>query len=308
MMLLKMNYYKRSYRNCFEKEEKLENFEIRLDFKNLKYVSFSLQPLVHSGIIVGNIIVLEDITSIIINKNRLRQAESLAALTTISAGIAHEIKNPLAAISIHFQLVEQELIKEKFNLSPNFKYSISAIKDEIERLNSIVIDYLSAVRPPKAELALTDLKNFLDNFIVFIQPELDLNNIKLIKNYQELPNVWLDEKYFRQALLNLVKNSISSMNGKGEIKIEAFQKQNYVFINIIDDGQGIPEDIQSKIFEPYFTTKNYGTGLGLTIVYKIVQEHRGEITFNSKQGETIFSIKLPLSIIKDGLIEYRQPE
>jgi signal transduction histidine kinase len=192
----------------------------------------------------------------------------------------------------------------KNNLSNDFKSSINVIKEEIDRLNKIVSDYLTTVRPLKAKLTLINLKKFLDKFIKLIQPELKSYGIKLQKNYSDLPEVWLDEKYFKQALLNLINNSISSIENNGIIEIEAFQKQNYAYINIIDNGKGIPYEIQSKIFDPYFTTKNFGTGLGLTIVYKIIKEHKGEISFSSNKDETIFSIKLPLSFIEKGLIGY----
>ena len=154
-----------------------------------------------------------------------------------------------------------------------------------------------------------NLKEFLDKFLDFILPELDTNHIKLKKNYSNLPDIWLDENHLKQALLNLIQNSIHSIKDRGNedafIEIESFQEKNYVFINIIDNGIGIDEHIQTKIFDPYFTTKNYGTGLGLTIVYKIIQEHNGDISFSSnKSGETIFTLRFPIKYIEEGLIEY----
>lgn len=296
-------YFLNLIKNSIEKKEKLDNFEYLLDLSRKIYISVSLHPFVQKGKITGNILVIEDISENIENKNRLRQAESLAALTTISAGIAHEIKNPLGAISLHIQLMETELKKDK-NLSENINYSLNIVKEEINRLNNIIDDYLMTVRPLNSQLILVDLNKFLDSFIDFIKPELSSFNIKIIKDYKELPEVWLDEKYFRQALLNLIKNSVQAIKENGEITVKSYKKNNYVFINIIDNGQGIPVEDQSKIFDPYFTTKSAGTGLGLTIVYKIIKDHKGIITFSSNNGETVFSIRLPLSFIKEGLIEY----
>ena len=306
--IIENDYFIKIIMETILKEEKLDDFEIMVDLKNAKYISLSIHPLVQNGRIVGNILIIDDITNEKENKNKLRQAESLAALTTISAGIAHEIKNPLGAMSIHVQLILDELNKGNINVSNDFLFSIKAVKEEIERLNNIVFDYLLTIRPIKAELMLTSLNSFLDGFVNFIYPELESKNIILEKKYSELPNVWLDDKYFRQALLNLVKNSISSIKENGRIIIEAYQDNNYAIINIIDNGEGIPEDIRHKIFDPYFTTKSFGTGLGLTIVYKIIKEHRGDISFKSKSGETVFSIKLPLSYIEKGQIEYNQGE
>ena len=302
--IIKNKYFSELINKTIQKEERIDDIEIRIESNNPRYLSFSLHPLVKDGKIIGNIVILEDITLEKENKHKLRQAESLAALTTISAGIAHEIKNPLAAISIHLQLLEDEMKKKENELSTNFNYSYNVIKEEIERLTNIVEDYLTTVRPLRAELSLVNLNDFLEKFSDFIKPELEANNIKFIKNYKDLPNVWLDEKYFKQALLNLMKNAIAAISDDGIIELSAYQKQNYVYINIIDNGEGIPETTQSKVFDPYFTTKKFGTGLGLTIVYKIIKEHRGEISFSSKKNETIFTIKLPLSYIEDGLIEY----
>jgi two-component system, sporulation sensor kinase E len=292
-------------------EERIDDHEMLLELSASKYISLSLHPLVSSGKIIGSIIIINDITAEKENKNRLKLAENLAALTSISAGIAHEIKNPLGAISIHVQLLEDEL-KRASNENSNIQFSLNVVKEEITRLNNIIIDYLMTVRPLRADLMLTNLKDFLDEFSDFILPELNYSNIIFKKKYAKLPDVWLDARYFKQALLNLIKNSIAAIkeDGKedGRIEIEAFEKQNYVIINIIDNGEGIPEEIQTKIFDPYFTTKDFGTGLGLTIVYKIVKEHRGEISFKSKKSRTVFSIKLPLSYIESGLIEYSGEE
>src|SRR4030042_2939276 len=175
------DYFLNLIKSSIEKKEKLDNFEYLLDLGTKTYISASLHPFVQKGKITGNILVIEDISDIIENKNRLRQAESLAALTTISAGIAHEIKNPLGAISLHIQLMEQEIKNNTPKLSNDFKLSINVIKEEIDRLNRIVVDYLTTVRPLKAKLSLINLKEFLDKFIELIQPELESNGIKLEK-------------------------------------------------------------------------------------------------------------------------------
>ncbi|HOV15058.1 MAG TPA: ATP-binding protein, partial [Spirochaetota bacterium] len=166
-----------------------------------------------------------------------------------------------------------------------------------------------SVKPLKSVLMPVNLKDFLDKFLDFVLPELDTNHIKLKKNYGELPDIWLDENHLKQALLNLLQNSIHSIKEKGRddgfIEIESYQEKNYVFINIVDNGKGIDENIRSKIFDPYFTTKSYGTGLGLTIVYKIIKEHNGDLSFSStKGGETVFTLRFPIKHIEKGLIEY----
>ncbi|HOF01939.1 MAG TPA: ATP-binding protein [Spirochaetota bacterium] len=287
-------------------EDKILSDELKIDSNIAAFISLSLHPLVADGKIIGNIVIITDISQSKENEKRLRQAESLAALTTISAGIAHEIKNPLGAMSIHIQLLDREVNECQNGVSEEIKYSVDALKEETERLSEIVNKFLFTVRPLKAELMLVNLQNYLDKFIEFIKPELKDKNIRLEKNYKNLPDVWLDEKYFRMALLNLVQNSIAALKNtrKPVIEIDSYMDQNYVVIEIIDNGDGIPDEIQNKVFDPYFTTKSYGTGLGLTIFYKIIKEHNGEVKFSSKKGETVFSIKLPAPFIEQGLLEY----
>lgn len=284
-----------------------KSIELKISSRYATFIMLSVSPLIQDGKITGNIISIKDISLQKENEKKLRQAESLAALTTFSAGIAHEIKNPLGAIAIHIQLIEKDIKECNCKRREVFEYSINVIKEEVERLTEILNNFLLTVRPLKPEFMLINLKTFLDKFIEFIQPELKVNNIKLEKSYSILPDVWIDEKLFRQALLNLIQNSIAAIKSNdlpGKIEIDAYSENNYVIIEIIDNGIGIPEEIQNKIFDPYFTTKSNGTGLGLTIVYKIIKEHNGYISFISRKDETLFSIKIPCYNIEQGLIEY----
>ncbi len=286
------------------------SIELKIDSRYATFILLSLYPLISEGKIIGNIISVKDISQQKESEKKLRHAESLAALTTFSAGIAHEIKNPLGAIAIYIQLLEKDIKNCKCNKAKDLEHSINVIKDEVERLTEILNNFLFTVRPLKPEFMLVNLKPFLDKFAEFIILELKANNIKLKKNYSSLPDVWIDEKLFKQALLNLIQNSISAIKNRenkdeeGIIEIDAYSQNNYVIIEITDNGIGIPEEIQNKIFDPYFTTKSNGTGLGLTIVYKIIKEHNGYISFISKKGETVFSIKIPCYNIEKGLIEY----
>ena len=302
------NQIKSVIKTAIKNEEKIINYEFRINSEYTEFISLSLYPLVKNGKIIGNVIVIKDISLAKENERKLRHAEGLAAITIISAGIAHEIKNPLGAISIHVQLMEQEMKKCSCSLSEDLKYSLNVVKEEIDRLSEIVNNFLFAVRPLKPDLMLTNYKLFLDKFIALIHPELKSKKIKLLKNYSELSDIWMDEKYFKQALLNLLQNSIASLvNEKNPtIEIDAYIDNNSVITEIIDNGCGIPEENQTKIFDPYFTTKKFGTGLGLTIFYKIIKEHNGDASFTSKPGQTIFYIKLPLPYIDERLIEYNQ--
>ncbi len=292
-------------KRLISKNDKIITEEIKLENEKYSYLQFSVYPLVKDGKIIGTIIIAEDITEKKESENKLKQIESIQALTTLTAGIAHEIKNPLGAMSIHVQLLEQEISKCKCMISEDLMYSLNIVNEEIERLNEIVVNFLYSVRPMTVNMTLTNLNEYLDKIIDLAQPEMQAKGIKFHKDFDKLPAVWLDENIFKQAVLNLIQNSIAAVeNKKGIISIGAESRGSYVYINIKDNGDGIPDDIQLKIFDPYFTTKSYGTGLGLTIVYKIIREHKGEVTFSSGKGETVFSIRLPVPFTEKGLIEY----
>lgn len=287
------------------KNDRIITEEMKLDDETFKYLSLSIHPLVKKGKIIGNILISEDITEKKESENKLKQMESIQALTSLTAGLAHEIKNPLGAIGIHVQLLDQEIRHCQCDTVEDLRYSLKIINEEIERLNEIVVNFLYSVRPLKAELQPIDFCEYLDKIGNFIQPELKQKQICLVKKYSELPPVWIDEDIFKQALINLIQNSIAAMDGKpGIITIQAYEKKGYIYFTVKDNGKGIPDAIQTKIFDPYFTTKPYGSGLGLTIVYKIIKEHSGEISFTSSPGETIFTIRLPISSNKNTLIEY----
>lgn len=294
-------------RQYINSKETIRDLEFKIDNLYAKYISISVIPLVEENKIIGKILLLDDISREKEKEQRLRRAESLSALTTFAAGIAHEIKNPLGAMSIHIQLLQKEIKESQNTLSDDFKFSVGVLQEEIERLNDLVVNFLFTVRPLNTELELVNLSIYLNKFCDFILPQLKQKKIILKKKYNKLPDIWIDKKLFKQALLNLVENSLNSIdshNKKGFIQVEAFAKKNYVYINLLDNGQGIPAEVQAKIFDPYFTTKKYGTGLGLTIVYKIIKELKGALEFYSRPGETVFTIQLPIPLSEKDLITF----
>jgi two-component system, sporulation sensor kinase E len=290
--------------------------EERIDEKELSFgssgstrtLSFSLMPMVRDGVIEGNILHIEDVTEKRQKEARLRRAESLASLTTLAAGVAHEIKNPLGSIGIHIQLIQKILRNPKEIDLDTLKKYLDIINEEIERLNGIVVDFLFAVRPMDTELQSENINEIIRETLDFVQFELSEAGVKLHEELDEaLPNITLDKKYIKQALLNMIKNAVAAMNEGGILTIRTFQKDDSVQLEIEDTGHGIDKEEIDKIFEPYYTTKEFGSGLGLTNVYKIVKEHGGEITLNSVVGEgTVFTISLPLPQKELLLVGWRQ--
>ncbi len=237
-----------------------------------------------------------DITEDKRKETRLRRSESLASMTTMAAGIAHEIKNPLAAMQIHLQLLRKAFEKKGSLTGEMAERYLSVLEEEISHLNGIAVDFLFAVRPMDVDLRLQHIKPMIDNLAAFVHPELKEHNISFTVKVDEfLPKLEIDVNYLKQALLNIIKNAMNAMETGGRLTLKVKQSGDFVEISIRDTGCGIDRDSLSKIFEPYFTTKDTGTGLGLTVVYKVVKEHKGDISVESTVGKgTVFTIKLPI--------------
>jgi len=285
------------FKRTLEAEETVLDREFGLDTKGAtRLIAVSVSTLVSEGRIQGALVHMEDITEKRRREAQLRRAESLASLTTLAAGVAHEIKNPLGSISIHIQLIRKTLQGKGEVPAPFLERHLGVVDEEIERLNKIVVDFLFAVRPMDVQLRDGDPGKLVADLADFIRPEAEKAGVALEVSVAEgLPLVALDERLMKQALLNLVKNALAAMPGGGALRLSAERVEDEVRLTVADSGVGISEEDLPKIFEPYFTTKENGTGLGLTITFKIVKEHDGEISVASHPGQgSSFTINLPV--------------
>jgi PAS domain S-box-containing protein len=274
--------------------DRVEEREFDVEFKNSqRLLSISVLPLVRDHQVSGSLIYVEDITEKRGKEARLRRAENLASLTTLAAGVAHEIKNPLGSLSIHIQLIQKAVAGNQ--LSALDKY-IAVVNEEIDRLNRIVVDFLFAVRPMDLEPREGNINALIGELVEFVRYELDEARINCVMELSEnMPPIEFDERFMKQALLNLIKNAIAAMGNGGTLTITTGFNDTEIQISVKDTGIGISEENLPKIFEPYFTTKPTGTGLGLTLVFKIIREHRGDLNVKSREGEgTDFIITLPI--------------
>ncbi len=271
-----------------------------------RILSCSVFPLVRAGRIQGNILHVEEITEKRGREARLRRAENLASLTTLAAGVAHEIKNPLGSIGIHMQLIQKALDSNGTVDSDKISEFVEIVNEEVERLNRIVVDFLFAVRPMDMSPRDEDLSRVVADVLTFVRYECEQAGVEIKQNLdEELPTLQIDEKYIKQALMNMVKNAISAMPDGGDLTVSTYLNGDDVCLRVADTGVGIEDDVIDKIFEPYFTTKEFGSGIGLTLVYKIVKEHNGEISVLSHPGKgTTFTITFPVPQREQHLISW----
>ena len=262
-----------------------------------QYIKLSILPLVRDKKVRGTIITAEDITQKKREEINKRRLENLASLTNLAAAVAHEIKNPLAAISIHVQLLRKNFKACNLAINTKAQKHLDVVEEEIERLNKIVVDFLFAVRPLQCEFAPVDVSKLIRNLIETFQEEFAAAHISVVFHPDgELPRIQADERFLRQALMNILTNAKAAMTPSGgELCITARCDEQKLCIAIADTGKGIAPDVLHKIFEPYFTTKPDGSGLGLTMTYKVVKEHGGDIQVHSELGKgTRFTLILPV--------------
>jgi PAS domain S-box-containing protein len=296
--------------------DRISDREFDVEAKGVqRLLAVSVSPLVKDYHVTGSLIHARDVTEKRSREARMRRMENLASLTTLAAGVAHEIKNPLGSISIHMQLLRKAMKKNEdlyYQAHPNerdmnddvgpngyfrlFHKYMDVIDEEIDRLNHIVVDFLFAVRPMNLDPRKGDINTFIRGLMEFVGYELSDAHIEVTLELEDkLPPIDFDERLLKQAMLNLIQNAIAAMPGGGSLRVKTELSDGEVAVGVCDSGCGIPEGNLSKIFEPYFTTKESGSGLGLTLVFKIVREHRGEITVKSKEGSgSCFTITLPL--------------
>ena len=227
---------------------------------------------------------------------RLSQAERLSSLGKLGAGVAHEIRNPLNAISIAVQRLKREFIPADENRQAEFQHLTQVLREEIGRLNAIVEEFLSLSRSGRLDIEPQSLKNFLQKTLFLVQEEAKARGIQIhVQCADSCPLVPMDLRKMQQVLLNLLKNALESMPGEGRITLVAEPAGNeYIRITIADTGRGMSSEEQKRIFDPHYTTKEKGIDLVLAIAHEIILAHGRNITVKSEPGQgTTFEIFLP---------------
>jgi len=223
----------------------------------------------------------------------LAKKERMAEIGNFSMMIAHELKNPLGIIKGSVDIISKEGVKPKVK-----KTMVEYIQDEVKRLNRLVNDFLSFARPNPAHKSLVDINQVITKMVNLTPfPEVKEKDVSLkIQLSEELPEINVDEHQIYQTLLNLFNNAIQATPKGGEIIFKTEKSASGLLITVMDNGIGIPDEEKEKVFEPFFTKKEKGTGLGLAVVKKIIGNHQGEIKIIDREGGgTVFSIGLPMN-------------
>lgn len=280
--------------------ERIVSRDMEVLYPEQRQLNFYLSPM-RSEVekdehLLGYVLLVRDITLSRKQAEENVESEKLNALTLLAAGVAHEIGNPLNSLDIHLQLLERKISKLNTEDQEALSTHLATAQGEIRRLDSILKQFLQAVRPTQPERSTLQLHDLLKETLNLLAPELEEREVEVHLDLAEtLPLLNLDGNQIKQALYNLIKNAFQALPASGgQINIQSNATDYEVNLTIKDHGSGISPEVMGSIFEPYSSTKKSGTGLGLLIVRRIIREHGGEIELDSHEGQgTAVKISLP---------------
>ncbi|HUI75630.1 MAG TPA: ATP-binding protein [Candidatus Acidoferrum sp.] len=257
-------------------------------------VGVSVQAIQEAGERIGALVTLRDLDSLESINTQLQVSERLAALGRITAGVAHEVKNPLNSMRLWLENLKESLPLDGDTAA---RQAVQVLDSEIDRLDAVVKRFLDFTRPMEIRLEATNLAVLLRDVLAVALPQLQQAHVEVSQNLiADVPEVFADRGLLRQAVLNLVLNAVDAMPNGGQLRLMLNRKGDMAEISVADTGKGIPAENQQKIFQLFFTTRPGGSGIGLASTFRIVQLHNGSIDFISEVGRgTTFRIELPLA-------------
>ncbi|MDY6862387.1 MAG: ATP-binding protein, partial [Thermodesulfobacteriota bacterium] len=245
-----------------------------------------------AAIAIENASLYEDLKK---SKAYQRRADKLASLGTLTAGLAHEIRNPLVAVKTFIQL-----LKERYD-DPEFReHFLNITTSEVERISTLINELLDFARPSRPQLNEEDINEIIEKMLLLLMNEAKEKSIRIEKKYaSQLPKILIDKEQIKQVFLNTLLNSIQAIDRGGTIMVEISVlngEREFVQVKIKDTGKGISTENLERVFDPFFTTRHEGSGLGLSISHQIIEDHKGYIEVDSKVGEgSTFYINLPVN-------------
>lgn len=243
------------------------------------------------GRMLGAVVTIEDVTEVRALTDQLIRADRLAAMGELTAGVAHEVRNPLGIIKASVQLVEDS------NADPaRVRDATRIIKQEIDRLDRVIKALLDFGRPSAPTLRPTNVEDVVADVVLFTRQFAGQSRVEIDAEYAAgVPLVEADADQLKQVLVNLVSNAVQAMDEfGGSIRIRVWDDDAYVFISVADTGPGMSPEVRERVFDPFYSTRDGGTGLGLTMVHRIIDQHGGRVEVESASGSgTTFTVALP---------------
>lgn len=285
--------------------------ELEVFYPRHRFLSFYIVPLADDerNLVTGMTVILRDMTEAHQQTAVTIESEKLSALTLLAAGVAHEIGNPLNSLNIHLQLLERDLRTLPEKQARPLRDNLRVARDEVTRLDAIINQFLRAVRPTRPDLRRGDVNEIVRETLTLLDRELTDRQILVERDLDELlPKILVDAVQLQQAVYNVVRNAIQSMGPQGILRVRTAATEGQVMISVADTGHGIAAEQIGRIFEPYYTTKQQGSGLGLMIVQRIVREHGGTVEIESdvNRGTTV-RLRLPVHEKRTRLLEAGAP-
>jgi signal transduction histidine kinase len=270
--------------------------EVEILYPVKQLMSFSLVPLADNDN-KSALIILQNITESKVKTKAIIESEKMHMVSLLAAEVAHEIGNPLNSLNIYLQLLKRNLNSETEDREEALDL-LSVASSEVERLDKIINQFLSALRSEKPHFERIDLKSTIIETLSLLRYEIEAKNLEVKCEWPEtLPGINGDNNQLQQAFYNVINNAIQAMTENGKLKIKCFYNDENTIVQFSDSGKGISHEDIHNIFEPFYTTKQSGNGLGMMIIERIIREHGAEIEINSSPGsQTSVIIKFPRNI------------
>jgi nitrogen fixation/metabolism regulation signal transduction histidine kinase len=252
----------------------------------------------------GLAVVMTDVTEELDDLNAKIESEKVSSIMDLAAGVAHELGNPLNSINIHLQLLQRNL-----DANEKSQKSLYSCIKEVKRLDGIIAHFLKAIRPTDPDLKKINLLQIIEETVRLREKEIHAKktSVSMEAGVRE-PMIHADAEQIKQVFFNVIGNALDAVGENSDIRIITGIDDNYVFAKIVDQGSGIKKEDISRVFEPYFTTKKSGHGIGMMIVHRIMRDHGGEVGIDSKEGSgTIVTLNFPRKSIQRTLLESSNP-